>query len=67
MILLQKMGWEPGKSLGKRGEGMVEPIALTVKVDRKGLSSTADKPVGKKAISKAPMDLQGKLIIPGCI
>ncbi len=42
MKLLQKMGWRPGQVLGKRGEGSYEPIALSVKMDRKGLVSCAE-------------------------
>jgi len=71
MKLLQKMGWEPGQVIGKSGKGLVEPIALTVKVDRKGLSSTFEKPSGKKGGIPVPtiqttnqpgvLDLQGML------
>ena len=43
MKLLQKMGWKPGQVIGKRGEGYAEPIALTVKIDRKGLSTGKEK------------------------
>lgn len=70
--LLQKMGWVPGQVIGKSGRGMVEPIALTVKVDRKGLSSTFEKPLGKKGGPTVPnmssnnkagvIDLQGMLL-----
>ena len=48
MKLLQKMGWRPGQVIGKRGEGYVEPIALTVKVDRKGLISQGHEKPGSK-------------------
>lgn len=58
MKLLQKMGWKPGQVIGKRGEGCAEPIALTVKIDRKGLSAGKEK-VAKKGTT-AVMDLQGK-------
>ncbi|EDO32165.1 predicted protein [Nematostella vectensis] len=44
------MGWQPGQAIGRTGEGNVEPIALTVKTDRKGLSSGGEKP-GKHPIS----------------
>lgn len=57
MKLLQKMGWKPGQVIGKRGEGCAEPIALTVKIDRKGLSAGKEK-VAKKGTT-AVMDLQG--------
>jgi len=57
MKLLEKMGWKPGQVIGKRGEGCAEPIALTVKIDRKGLSAGKEK-VAKKGTT-AVMDLQG--------
>lgn len=41
--LLQKMGWKPGEGLGKNKEGALEPLALDVKTDKKGLTSTGDK------------------------
>ncbi|XP_028410187.1 protein SON-like isoform X2 [Dendronephthya gigantea] len=47
MRLLQKMGWKPGQVIGKRGEGGYEPIALTVKMDRRGLVSFAEPGGGK--------------------
>lgn len=58
MKLLEKMGWRPGQVIGKRGEGHAEPIALTVKIDRKGLSTGKEKATKKGAT--AVLDLQGK-------
>lgn len=58
MKLLEKMGWKPGQVIGKRGEGHAEPIALTVKIDRKGLSTGKEKATKKGAT--AVLDLQGK-------
>lgn len=58
MKLLQKMGWKPGQVIGKRGEGHAEPITLTVKIDRKGLSAGKEKATKKGA--PAVLDLQGK-------
>ena len=57
MKLLQKMGWKPGQVIGKRGEGYAEPIALTVKIDRKGLSAGKEKAAKKS--TPAVLDLQG--------
>lgn len=37
MLLLQKMGWNPGEALGKDKTGSLEPLLLDVKLDRKGL------------------------------
>lgn len=37
MLLLRKMGWEPGQGLGKKNEGVVDPIMLDIKFDKKGL------------------------------
>jgi len=61
MKLLEKMGWKPGQVIGKRGEGYAEPIALTVKIDRKGLSAGKEKAAKKSA--PAVLDLQGTNII----
>lgn len=36
MSLLQKMGWKQGEGLGKDNKGSLEPLALSVKMDRKG-------------------------------
>lgn len=58
MKLLRKMGWKPGQVIGKRGEGYAEPIALTVKIDRKGLSAGKEKAAKKS--TPAVLDLQGK-------
>jgi len=60
MKLLQKMGWQPGQVIGKRGEGNVEPIAMTVKIDRKGLSAGKEKATKKG--HPAMLDLQGTII-----
>ncbi|XP_029642886.1 G patch domain-containing protein 11 isoform X3 [Octopus sinensis] len=35
--LLQKMGYKPGMSLGKEGQGRSEPVPIKVKCDREGL------------------------------
>ena len=34
--MLKKMGWKEGTALGRAGIGRVEPIELSVKVDRQG-------------------------------
>jgi len=34
--LLEKMGWQEGRSLGKTNAGLLEPLKVTVKTDRKG-------------------------------
>ena len=52
MKLLEKMGWRPGQVLGKRGEGNIEPIALNVKMDRKGLISCEESGKGGKGGGK---------------
>lgn len=39
MLLLQKMGWRPGEGLGKNKEGVLEPLKLDVKTDKRGLVS----------------------------
>ncbi|KAG8583595.1 hypothetical protein GDO81_008479 [Engystomops pustulosus] len=35
--LLQKMGYKKGQALGKKGEGIVEPIPLNIKMGRSGI------------------------------
>uniref|UniRef100_A0A8C5MWW0 G patch domain-containing protein 11 n=1 Tax=Leptobrachium leishanense TaxID=445787 RepID=A0A8C5MWW0_9ANUR len=35
--LLQKMGYKKGQALGKKGDGIIEPIPLNVKTDRTGI------------------------------
>ncbi|XP_066986189.1 G patch domain-containing protein 11 [Macrobrachium rosenbergii] len=35
--LLQKMGYKPGTSLGKEGQGRLEPVSVDLKQDRVGL------------------------------
>ena len=39
--MLQKMGYNPGKGLGKKEEGRVEPVAVELKADRAGLGRDA--------------------------
>jgi hypothetical protein len=36
MYLLIKMGWNPGQGLSKNNEGVVNPIMLDIKMDKKG-------------------------------
>jgi protein SON len=36
MQLLKKMGWEPGKGLGRDLSGSVDPLVIDVKPDKKG-------------------------------
>lgn len=35
--LMQKMGWKEGEGLGRSGDGTLEPLAVDIKADRKGL------------------------------
>ena len=39
MKMLKQMGWQEGTPLGKAGIGRVEPIEISVKVDRQGQCS----------------------------
>lgn len=41
--MLMKMGYKPGKGIGKTQSGMVEPIPVEVKADRQGLGKTLKK------------------------
>ncbi|XP_076820646.1 protein Son-like isoform X1 [Clavelina lepadiformis] len=61
--LLQKMGWKEGESLGKTNVGMLEPLRVNVKTDRKGLSSMMEGPTSTPPVAKThPVvrDLSGK-------
>ncbi|XP_076442849.1 G patch domain-containing protein 11-like [Babylonia areolata] len=40
--LLQKMGYKPGMSLGKKGTGRAEPVPIEIKADRGGLGKAAE-------------------------
>lgn len=53
--LLEKMGWREGQGLGKNKEGTVDPLALDIKTDRKGLVSQED--VSVKALA---VDMSGE-------
>ncbi|XP_067141076.1 protein Son isoform X2 [Centruroides vittatus] len=59
MHLLRKMGWNPGEGLGKNKEGVLEPLLLDIKTDKRGLKSDDDisKKVPPQPIAK---DLSGK-------
>jgi len=58
-MLLQRMGWNEGEGLGQNKQGNLEPLMLDVKVDRKGLTSSGEKP---QKTSHVPVvkDLSGK-------
>ncbi|KAK2187879.1 hypothetical protein NP493_152g04028 [Ridgeia piscesae] len=59
MSLLQKMGWKQGEGLGKNNKGSLEPLALSVKMDRKGLSSQGEN-IKKPLPVPTRKDLSGK-------
>jgi len=42
-LLMKKMGYEPGKGLGLEGEGIVNPIEITVQPPGKGLDFEVDE------------------------
>jgi len=46
--LLQRMGWRPGQSLGKNGDGLTNPLRMEMKLDRRGLMTDEDKQVSRK-------------------
>ncbi len=48
------MGWKDGEGLGKNKEGVLNPLALDIKTDRKGLVSH-DEPKPGKALDAAKM------------
>lgn len=64
MSLLQKMGWQPGEGLGKYKEGLREPLSVTIKLDKRGLSTKGDskrclQTLGRRRsvpLSKRPKD-----------
>ncbi|CAI4230274.1 unnamed protein product [Auanema sp. JU1783] len=41
--LMYKMGWRPGKGLGPKCEGLLEPVMPDVKHDRKGLQTEEER------------------------
>ncbi|XP_026823187.1 G patch domain-containing protein 11 [Rhopalosiphum maidis] len=52
--LLQKMGYKPGLGIGKNNSGIVEPIGIVLKTDRKGL--------GREAALKQVREMKKKII-----
>ena len=42
--LLSKMGWSEGQSLGKEGDGRIEPVSLTNNPSKTGLGATSEFP-----------------------
>ncbi|KAJ0183161.1 hypothetical protein K1T71_001137 [Dendrolimus kikuchii] len=49
MHLLQKMGWTPGRGLGKEGTGTLQPLMLEVKLDTRGLQAKEEVSRNNKA------------------
>ena len=47
--MLEKMGWKEGQGVGKHKEGPVEPLALDIKRNRRGLVSQDDTKPAKDA------------------
>ena len=61
MKLLQKMGWQPGEGLGRNKEGTLEPLALDIKTDKKGLVSREEvAPKSNANTVKLMQEFQGK-------
>jgi len=62
MKLLQKMGWNEGEGLGKRNEGILEPIAIDLKLDRLGLRTDDESPkiktTGRKGKDTKPIQIE---------
>ncbi|KAL3122589.1 hypothetical protein niasHT_003125 [Heterodera trifolii] len=54
--LLQRMGWQPGQGLGRERAGQLEPLALDVKADRKGLFSCLERAPTRESV----LDSAGK-------
>jgi hypothetical protein len=48
------MGWKEGEGLGKKKEGVLNPLALDIKTDRKGLVSY-DEPKPGKSLDASKM------------
>lgn len=58
--LLAKMGFKPGQSLGQSSqEGLLTPLPITLKSDKKGLGESVDELVtlGKRARSPLPNEI----------
>lgn len=45
MLMLQKMGWRQGEGLGRKREGLKEPVCVDFNMNRKGLETSGE---GKK-------------------
>jgi hypothetical protein len=50
MYLLIKMGWNPEQGLCENNEGVVDPIMLDIKIDKKGL-------VAEQEVRNSPLQL----------
>lgn len=49
MMMLKKMGWKPGEGLGRDKNGVLQPLLLDLKLDKRGLKSHEDPNVfGRK-------------------
>ncbi|TPP56807.1 Pin2-interacting protein X1 [Fasciola gigantica] len=44
--MLKRLGWSPGKGLGKNGDGIEKPIKASAKSDRRGLGKKMDYALG---------------------
>lgn len=42
MTILKKMGWKPGEGLGRDKNGVLQPLLLDLKLDKRGLKSIED-------------------------
>ena len=58
--MLMKMGYKPGKGIGKKESGICEPIPVDLKNNRQGLGKEKEKPK-KKIHNKNPLEKLEKL------
>lgn len=53
--IMQKMGYSTGSALGKRDDGLAEPLEVTVKLDKRGIGAKANQ----SSFSEATADYTG--------
>lgn len=58
MMMLKKMGWKPGEGLGRDKNGVLQPLLLDLKLDKRGLKSHEDPNVFGRKQSAAKKHLR---------
>lgn len=58
--LLAKMGYKPGMTLGKEGQGRAEPISISVKNNREGLGMDSERKLKQEEMSQMRAEMRHK-------